>query len=166
MTATGLPTISTPPTNQSRAFLRTPGTPWAYSGLQITRAAWSRISARQRSIEAGGPASSMSGLKNGNESRGSRKVNFKSEDAMRGRARKSLPLDEPARRRPEMPRTLTVSPEHTRRLLDERKLERFQAAGNARPSEPRELTRRVQRDPEVDTVADYFSRRTSPASSE
>jgi hypothetical protein len=36
ISATGFSASSPLPTTQSRAFLRTPGTPWAYSGLEIT----------------------------------------------------------------------------------------------------------------------------------
>ena len=62
--ATGLFMSSPVPTIQSSAFLRTPGSPWAYSGVEKSTASdccsWSL-----KSCTGSGLVSSMSGLKCG-----------------------------------------------------------------------------------------------------
>src|SRR5215813_7656182 len=60
--ATGFSYNSPLATSQSRAFLRTPGTPWAYSGLEIITPA-DLASCERKSLTAFGASLSRSGLK-------------------------------------------------------------------------------------------------------
>lgn len=59
--AIGLPTNSDPLTNQSKAFFNTPGTPCAYSGVEINNPSGHR-SCDLRSVTEGGWVNSRAGL--------------------------------------------------------------------------------------------------------
>src|SRR6516225_3053661 len=65
---TGFPISSPLPTTQSKAFFSVPGTPWAYSGLEITTAAAAFTCARKLITAAGPESISRSGLKWGRRS--------------------------------------------------------------------------------------------------
>src|SRR5690606_14236256 len=97
----GLSVISIPPTNQSKAFFMTPGTPWAYSGLDTSNTSQEATSLRQAATTGGSPFSSTSGLKWGRSSRGGRNMTVHPEGARRCTARRARRLEESARKLPD-----------------------------------------------------------------
>ncbi len=102
-TATGSPGTSGPLTSQSSAFFSAPGTPWAYSGLQITNASAPAMAARHRATAGGGvaPSPSRSGLNAGRSARPSKRVTRTCDGASAATASSTAPFDDTARRLPD-----------------------------------------------------------------
>jgi len=103
---TGFPTSSPLPTTQSKAFFSVPGTPWAYSGLEITTAAAAFTCARKAITSAGPESVSRSGLKWGRRSSKSQSRTSVSGSVTREANRKTVVFRDLARRLPEIARIL------------------------------------------------------------
>src|SRR5690349_15466745 len=96
-------TASLPPTSQSSAFLRAPGMPWAYSGLENRTASAEPIAARHcaTALGSGETPSSRSGLNGGTVSSASYEETVTPAGATSPAAASNAALDEPALRLPE-----------------------------------------------------------------
>src|SRR5262249_42332040 len=103
--ATGLSTSSPLPTTQSSAFFRTPGTPWAYSGLESKTASADWRAARNAQTGVGGVSVSRSGLNGGNWSRSSKIATSIPDGASCAAALTSAVFEEARRKLPEIAST-------------------------------------------------------------
>ena len=109
ISAIGLSISSPLPTSQSNPFFTTPGTPWAYSGLDMRIASHARSLARKPVTVSGVPSPSRSGLNGG---RAARPCSIRTSTpcgASCTAASTSALFDDPRRRLPEIATTCTCA---------------------------------------------------------
>lgn len=109
--ATGIPGNSKLLTSQSSAFLREPGTPCAYSGVEMSSASASPTRCRNSATDgwATSPSRSRSGLKWGSVSSPAQLETVTPGGATSAAACTIAELDDAARRLPEIARIITAS---------------------------------------------------------